>query len=152
MYEKIVNYFESNLCIANVYFREKNVLWMSVVIVTFLVEFIINYVISSFIDNMCTKIVIILLIDFLIAFIFFILAYILPVNKIYKAKIKEKTELDWVGILILSILFILHLFFKNSSISLISISLYALNLSSFINIPTQSSLVVFFSVLLSAFQ
>lgn len=99
MYEKIVNYFESNLCIANVYFREKNVLWMSVVIVTFLVEFIINYVISSFIDNMCTKIVIILLIDFLIAFIFFILAYILPVNKIYKAKIKEKTELDWVGIL-----------------------------------------------------
>ncbi len=45
MYEKIVNYFESNLCIANVYFREKNVLWMSVVIVTFLVEFIINYVI-----------------------------------------------------------------------------------------------------------
>lgn len=72
---------------------------MSVVIVTFLVEFIINYVISSFIDNMCTKIVIILLIDFLIAFIFFILAYILPVNKIYKAKIKEKTELDLVGIL-----------------------------------------------------
>lgn len=69
------------------------------VIVTFLVEFIINYVISSFIDNMCTKIVIILLIDFLIAFIFFILAYILPVNKIYKAKIKEKTELDLVGIL-----------------------------------------------------
>lgn len=72
---------------------------MSGIIVTFLVEFIINYVISSFIDNMWTKIVIISLIDFLITFIFFIFAYILPVNKIYKAKIKEKTELDWVGIL-----------------------------------------------------
>lgn len=72
---------------------------MSVIIVTFLVEFIINYVISSFIDDMWTKIVIISLIDFLITFIFFIFAYILPVNKMYKAKIKEKTELDWVGIL-----------------------------------------------------
>lgn len=69
------------------------------IIVTFLVEFIINYVISSFIDDMWTKIVIISLIDFLITFIFFIFAYILPVNKMYKAKIKEKTELDWVGIL-----------------------------------------------------
>jgi len=72
---------------------------MSVIIVTFLVEFIINYVISSFIDDMWTKIVIISLIDFLITFIFFIFDYILPVNKMYKAKIKEKTELDWVGIL-----------------------------------------------------
>lgn len=72
---------------------------MSVIIVTFFVEFIINYVISSFIDDMWTKIVIISLIDFLITFIFFIFAYILPVNKMYKAKIKEKTELDWVGIL-----------------------------------------------------
>lgn len=72
---------------------------MSVIIVTFLVEFIINYVISSFIDDMWTKIVIISLIDFLITFIFFVFDYILPVNKMYKAKIKEKTELDWVGIL-----------------------------------------------------
>lgn len=69
------------------------------IIVTFLVEFIINYVTSSFIDDMWTKIVIISLIDFLITFIFFIFAYILPVNKMYKAKIKEKTEPDWVGIL-----------------------------------------------------
>lgn len=28
MYEKIVNYFEEKMCIDNVYFREKHVLWI----------------------------------------------------------------------------------------------------------------------------
>lgn len=28
MYEKIVNFFESNLCIENIYFRKKYKLWI----------------------------------------------------------------------------------------------------------------------------
>ena len=34
MYEKIVNYFESNLCVENIYFRRKYILWMVGILAT----------------------------------------------------------------------------------------------------------------------
>lgn len=99
MYEKIVNYFESNLCVENIYFRKKCILWIFGIIVTLFLELTINCIISNFIDNIWLKIGVILLIDFPITLCFFILVYVLPINKIYKEKIKEKTKLDLVGLL-----------------------------------------------------
>ena len=99
MYKKIVNYFESNLCVENIYFRKKCILWIFGIIVTLLLELTINCIISNFIANIWLKIGVILLIDFPITLCFFILVYVLPINKIYKAKIKEKTKLDLVGLL-----------------------------------------------------
>ena len=51
MYEKIVNYFESNLCVENIYFRKKCILWIFGIIVTLFLELTINCIIYNFIDN-----------------------------------------------------------------------------------------------------
>lgn len=99
MYEKIVNYFESNLSLENIYFRRKKWLWILGNILIVLIEVIINYIIFKFIINMWIRIGVMLLIDFFIALSFLIFVYVLPVNKIYRGKIKEKTKIDLVGIL-----------------------------------------------------
>ena len=99
MYEKIVNYFESNLCVENIYFRRKYILWMVGILATLLIELIINYIVSNFISNIWIRTTVILSIDFLITLVFLILAYALPINKIYKEKIKGKMKLDLVGLL-----------------------------------------------------
>ncbi len=99
MYEKIVNYFESNLCVENIYFRRKYILWMVGILATLLIELIINYIVSNFISNIWIRTIVILSIDFLITLVFLILAYALPINKIYKEKIKGKMKLDLVGLL-----------------------------------------------------
>ena len=99
MYEKIVNYFESNLCVENIYFRRKYILWMVGILATLLIELIINYIVSNFISNIWIRTIVILSIDFLITLVFLILAYALPINKIYKEKIKGKMKIDLVGLL-----------------------------------------------------
>lgn len=99
MYEKIVNYFESNLSLENIYFRRKKWLWILGNILIVLIEVIINYIIFKFITNMWIRIGVMLLIDFFIALSFLIFVYVLPVNKIYRGKFKEKTKIDLVGIL-----------------------------------------------------
>lgn len=99
MYEKIVNYFERNLCVENIYFRRKYILWMVGILATLLIELIINYIVSNFISNIWIRTIVILSIDFLITLVFLILAYALPINKIYKEKIKGKRKLDLVGLL-----------------------------------------------------
>lgn len=99
MYEKIVNYFESNLCVENIYFRRKYILWMVGILATLLIELIINYIVSNFISNIWIRTIVILSIDFLITSVFLIFAYALPINKIYKEKIKGKMKLDLVGLL-----------------------------------------------------
>lgn len=99
MYEKIVSYFENNLCLENIYFRRKNKLWMLGIIVMLLIELIINYAIFKLVFNIWAKIVIILLIDFFIIVIFFIFVYFIPINRIYTEKTKEKVKLDLIGIL-----------------------------------------------------
>lgn len=99
MYEKIVNYFESNLCVENIYFRRKYILWMVGILATLLIELIINYIVSNFISNIWIRTTVILSIDFLITLVFLILAYASPINKIYKEKIKGKMKLDLVGLL-----------------------------------------------------
>lgn len=80
-------------------FQKKCILWIFGIIVTLFLELTINCIISNFIDNIWLKIGVILLIDFPITLCFFILVYVLPINKIYKEKIKEKTKLDLVGLL-----------------------------------------------------
>ncbi len=44
MYEEIVNYFETNLCIENIYFRKHYKSWIFGIIGTVILEFIINYI------------------------------------------------------------------------------------------------------------
>ncbi len=100
MYEKIVNYFETNLCLENIYFRKKFWTWIIGIIVTLILELVINYSIISFVVNLWIRTIIILLIDFVITVLFFIIAYFIPTNKIYKNKVKEKKIIDPIGLII----------------------------------------------------
>lgn len=99
MYEKVVSYFEKNLCIENLYFRSKYKLWIIGLISLLVIELIINYLVSIIIQNLWTRIGMILIIDFLITGVFLLLAYVFPVKKIYKEKIKVKTNIDVIGLL-----------------------------------------------------
>ncbi len=65
MYEKIVSYFESQLCIENIYFRRNYILWIVGIIITFLLELIVNNIITNLICNVWARTGIILFIDFL---------------------------------------------------------------------------------------
>ena len=99
MYEKIVSYFESQLCIENIYFRRNYILWIVGIITTFLLELIVNNIITNLICNVWARTGIILFIDFFMTIVFLLFAYVLPLNKIYKEKIKGKTKLDIIGLL-----------------------------------------------------
>lgn len=99
MYEKIINYFETNLCIENIYFRKKYKLWIIGIIATFLLELIINYIVAKLISNVWIRASVILIIDFFITVVFLIFAYVLPINKLYKGKIKKETKWDVLGLL-----------------------------------------------------
>lgn len=71
MYEKIVNYFEEKMCIDNVYFREKHVLWIVGVTVTLIVEILINFIIMAFnIDLWCKTLIFFIINIFITAFLF----------------------------------------------------------------------------------
>ena len=69
------------------------------ILATLLIELIINYIVSNFISNIWIRTIVILSIDFLITLVFLILEYALPINKIYKEKIKGKMKIDLVGLL-----------------------------------------------------
>lgn len=99
MYEKVVSYFESNLCIENIYFRRKHKLWTIGIVIVGLMELIINYIITKSITILWIRTAIILVIDFFITGLFLIFAYFLPIKKIYKDKVRGKTKLDVVGFL-----------------------------------------------------
>lgn len=94
MYEKIVNYFETNLCIENIYFRKHYKSWISGIVIVTMLEIIINYIISQIISNIWTRIFTILIIDFFITIICLLLIYILPMIKIYTKKVNQKTSFD----------------------------------------------------------
>ena len=100
MYEKIVSYFESNLCIENIYFRRNYILWIVGMVVVVLLELTVNYILTNLISNMFLKVGLVLLIDLLIPVVFLILGYVLPMKKIYKEKIKENNiKTDIIGLL-----------------------------------------------------
>lgn len=99
MYEKIVSYFESNLCIENIYFRRNYILWIVGMVIALLLELTVNYILTDLISNVFLRVWVILLIDFLITVVFLIFAYALPMNKIYKEKIKGNTKIDIIGLL-----------------------------------------------------
>lgn len=69
MYEEIVNYFETNLCVENIYFRKHYKSWISGIVIVTMLEIIINYIISQIISNIWTRIFTILIIDFFITLI-----------------------------------------------------------------------------------
>ena len=99
MYEKVVNHFEKNLCIENLYFRRKYKLWIIGIIIIIVLELIINYIVSIIVQDLWIRVGIILIIDFFITGLFLILAYVIPVKKIYKEKIRSKTSIDIIGLL-----------------------------------------------------
>lgn len=99
MYEKIVSYFESQLCVENIYFRRNYILWIVGIVTTFLLELIVNNIITNLIVNVWARAGVILFIDFFMTIVFLVLAYVLPINKIYKEKIRGKTKLDIIGLL-----------------------------------------------------
>lgn len=97
MYEEIVNYFEKNLCIENIYFRKKAKLWIPGIIVALLIEITINYIIFKLANNIKIKIISCLFLDFLITIVTVYLIYFLPISKMYKRKMKKELKLDLIG-------------------------------------------------------
>ena len=96
MYEKIVNYFETNLCIENIYFRKYHKIWIFGIIGALIIEFTINYILSILIENLWTRSGIII-VDFTITIIMLILIYVFPLIKIYRKQVTSKTKIDWIG-------------------------------------------------------
>ena len=96
MYENIVNFFESNLCIENIYFRKKYKLWIFSIIAIVLLELMCNFILTKIFNNIWISIILILFSDLLITSIILFFAYVLPINKIYKYKFNENTKLDLV--------------------------------------------------------
>ena len=99
MYEKMVNYFETNLCIENIYFRKHFKKWIITITIVLVFELIINYILSGLIENIWKRSGFILIIDLLIDIVAFIFFYVLPLIKIYKQKLKLKTNFDFIGTL-----------------------------------------------------
>lgn len=99
MYEKIVNYFESNLCIENIYFREKYKVWIGWIMVVVLLEIIINNVINNIVDIVCLRIIIMSVVSFSMTAINLVFIYVKPIVEIYKKKIKSPTKIDWIALL-----------------------------------------------------
>ncbi len=99
MYEKIVNYFEENYCMENIYFRKHYKKWIITIITVLAIELVINHIVSILIDSIWRRIGAILLIDLAIDILIFFFLYVLPLKKIYKQKVKLKTKLDLIGIL-----------------------------------------------------
>ena len=99
MYEKIVNHFEENLCIENIYFRKHYKKWIIGIIVTLVLEFVINYILSMLIENLWVRSGIAIIADFTITIIMLIFIYVLPLIKIYIKQVNIKTKLDIIGTL-----------------------------------------------------
>lgn len=78
MYEKIVNHFEENLCMENIYFRKHYKKWIIGIIVTLVLEFVINYILSMLIENLWVRSGIAIIADFTITIIMLIFIYVLP--------------------------------------------------------------------------
>lgn len=99
MYEKIVGHFESELCMNNIYFRKKYKTWIIGIICMFVFEVLTNHLMFSLVTDLWMRIITVFIIDFLITTLFFILIYVLPIKNIYKNKIKMKTIIDPIGLL-----------------------------------------------------
>lgn len=99
MYEKIVSYFERNLCIENIYFRSNFKLWIFGIIAMIAIELLLNYVVYGIIKNVIIRILIILILDCIITGVFLFFIYVVPFKKIYNKKVKIKTSLDTIGLL-----------------------------------------------------
>lgn len=99
MYEKIVNHFEENLCMENIYFRKHYKKWIIGIIVTLVLEFVINYILSMLIENLWVRSEIAIIADFTITIIMLIFIYVLPLIKIYRKQVNIKTKFDLIGTL-----------------------------------------------------
>ena len=99
MYEKIVNHFEENLCMENIYFRKHYKRWTIGIIVTLVLEFVINYILSMLIENLWVRSGIAIIADFTITIIMLIFIYVLPLIKIYRKQVNIKTKFDLIGTL-----------------------------------------------------
>lgn len=100
MYEKIVNYFEKNLCVNNIYFRlnlKKWVLGMFIILISVLT---INNIMVNAANNILLVFLLMLIIDVIIVFCGLLIIYIIPIFKIYKQKINYNVVLNWKGILL----------------------------------------------------
>lgn len=99
MYEKVVNYYEENLCLDNMFFRRYYKRWVIGIIVVIILMALINCLISLIVDNLLTRTIVNLLINIVIAVIFLILVYVRNLMKIYREKVKTKVKIDTIGVL-----------------------------------------------------
>lgn len=99
MYEKILNYFETNLCMENIYFRKNYKKWIIGLVLTLLFELASNYALSILISNIWVRSVIIILFDFIITILFLVFIYIIPLKKIYRKQVNTETKIDRIGLL-----------------------------------------------------
>lgn len=98
MYEKVVNYFERNLCIENIYFRQHYKRWIIGIIGTVALEFLVNFLLGLIFDDLWIWLIITSIIDIIIVGLGLILFYILPIYKLYKERTKGKFNRDVIGV------------------------------------------------------
>lgn len=81
MYERIVGYFESKICIENIYFRNNCRLWIIGILVMIFGELLVNNIVKNLMSDKYVRIGIILLMDFCITMVVFLFIYFLPIKK-----------------------------------------------------------------------
>lgn len=99
MYEKVVNYYEENLCLDNMFVRKYYLKWVIGMIVVIMLMTSTNYLIFLILENLWSTIIINLIIDVFIAATFLRLVFIPALIKIYRQKVKTKVKFDIIGIL-----------------------------------------------------
>ena len=92
MYEKIINYFETNLCMENIYFRKNYKKWIIGLISTLVFELVSNYVLLILISNIWERSIIILLFDFIFTILFLVFIYVILLKKYTKSMLLLKQK------------------------------------------------------------
>lgn len=95
MYENVVNYFEKNLCIENIYFRKNFKKWFSGIMFVLILVCVINILIFRIEADIRLLLLAMIIIDILIIGSSLWIIYIKPILKIYKQEIKCELKFDW---------------------------------------------------------
>lgn len=99
MYEKILGYFERNLCLENIYFRKHCLKWFVGIALMIIIEISVCILFQYININFWHKFILQLLIFIIINCIGIYFIYIKHIIKIFEEKVGKKLKIDIIGIL-----------------------------------------------------
>jgi len=100
MYEKVVNYYEQNLCIDNMFFRKYYKLWTFGIGGLIIFEVLINYLLAACISNLWTRITVTCIVNVGLAITFLLIIYWPYLKKVYKRKVKVDIKFNFKSMLL----------------------------------------------------